>query len=177
MNSQRWIGVILILIGGLMLLHQLDLFYLTGDRLIAIISLLVGVAMLRKSIDHPERKGLLGGSFFTLFALSLFIFDFSLRPFARPLFLGDLFIVLAVSNLIYFLFSGMSKSLNIFMFFFFGAIGGTMIAVYYDLIDVWELDEVVSTYWPVVLIVIGLLIIIDGMTSHRKKRLGEHKGS
>ncbi len=180
MNNQRMTGILLLIAGFLLLAFQLDWFDFRGPTFVAFISLLIGVSMLKKATSHPERKGTLGGTFFVLFAIFLFLTDIStlVRPIPRPLLIGSIFSCLAIANLVYFLVTHWQRNLNLFMFFFFGAIGGSILMVYYQIIDVWQFEEIASTYWPVLLIILGAIILIDSMVQKQKRlKQDENKSS
>ncbi len=175
MSNQKSTGIALIVFGALLLLHQMDVFLITRAHLVALVMVLIGASMLKKSMDTTQHKGLLGGTFFTLFGLAIILFNLSFRPFERPLFLGVLFSILAVSNLIYFAFSGLPKSLNVFSAIFFAAVGGSMLLIHYNIIDIWQFEEVIGTYWPVALILLGFFIILDNIL--QKKRMSSPEGT
>ncbi len=175
MSSQRTTGIALIVFGAILLLHQLNIFLITLAHIFALVMVLIGASMLKKSMYAPQRKGLLGGTFFTLLGLAIILFNISSRPFERPLFLGVLFSILAISNLIYFAFSGFPRSVNVFSAIFFAAVGGSMLLIHYEIIDVWQFEEVVGTYWPVALILLGFFIILDNII--QKKRMTPPEGT
>lgn len=168
MTSQRATGIALLIAGFLLLAFQLDWLSFEGPRFWGFISLLIGLAMIRKATTNPERRGALGGTFFVLFSIFLFIVDTSVRPLPRPLIVGTIFSCLAIANLVYFLVTRWKRNLNLFMFFFFGAIGTSILMVYYQIIDVWQFEEIASTYWPVILIILGAIILIDSLVQKQK---------
>jgi len=168
MNKQQKTGLLLIIIGGLILLNQFQIFDLSAKNIVAVTSLLLGMLLLKKSLTSPERKGLLGGSFFLIWGIMLLFFNFN-SEMGRTLFFGQLFLSLGLANLIYFLFSGVTRATNFFVFVLFAAIGGTMIAAYYGLLDVWHLEEILDTYWPVILILLGIFILIDSYRNRNRE--------
>ena len=169
MSHQRNVGLILVLAGGLLLVHQLGWVDLSGQNFIAILSIIIGIAFFRKALQRSDRQGVLGGTFFTLFGFAILFLDVSTGPFTRALLVGIIFVCLAAANLAYFIAAGWQRNLNLFMFFFFGAIGASVLLVYYNVFDVWQFEELVSTYWPVTLIVLGFMILIDTVVQKRKR--------
>ena len=169
MNHQRIVGVILLIAGALLLAHQLEWFDLSGQNFIGILSLLIGLSFFKKALANPERQGVLGGTFFVLFGLAVLFMNVSTGPFKRALLVGIIFVCLAIANLAYFLATSWKRNINIFMFFFFGAIGGSVLAVYYNVIDVWQFEDLASTYWPIILIVLGAIILIDSLVQKNKR--------
>ena len=174
MNAQKRIGIILIVLGGLILLDQLQLFHLSGKNLIALLSVILGLLLIKKSQNRPKKRGLLAGSFFLIWGGLFLVFDYHTSPMGRTLFFGHFFLSLGLANLIYFFFSGVTKSLYLFAFVLFEAIGATMVAAYYGKLDVLRLQSIVDTYWPVVLILFGIFILVD---SYRSREGGEDADS
>ena len=168
MNNQQRIGIILIIIGGLILLNQFQILSLSGKNLVGITSVLLGLLMIKKSFVRPKYKGLLGGSFFVIWGILLLAFKYTDQPLAHTLFFGNLFLSLGLANLIYFIFSGAGKSIHLFIFLLFASMGGTMIAAYYGKLDVWQLEDILDTYWPVILILLGVFILVDSYRGRRK---------
>ncbi len=168
MKNQRIIGGILILTGALILAHQLNWFDLSSHHIIGILSILIGLSFYRKASFNPERKGALGGTFFLIFGLALLFLNVPRGIYARALLVGLIFVSLAVANLVYFVVSNWKKNLNLFMFFFFMAIGIPILLVYYQVWDVWQFREIAETYWPIILIILGLIILFDSLWQKRK---------
>lgn len=168
MNKQQRIGIILIIIGGLILLNQFQIFSLSGKNLMGITSILLGLLLLKKSFSSLKYKGLLGGSFFVIWGILLIVFTYSDQPLGHTLFFGNVFLSLGLASLIYFIFSGAGRSVHLFVFLLFASMGGTMIAAYYGKLDVWQLEDILDTYWPVILIVLGIFILVDSYWNHHK---------
>lgn len=169
MNKQQRLGLVLIILGGLLLLNQFQLVRLSGKNIIALFSVLLGILMIKKAFSRPERKGLLGGSFFVIWGVLLAAFSYNAYPLGRTLFLGNLFLSLGLANLIYFIFSGVTKSIHLFTFALFTGLGGSMVAAFYGKLNVWKLEDILSTYWPVVLILFGAFILVDSYRNRHKE--------
>ncbi len=166
MNTQQRIGILFILVGVLFLLHETHLIVFSGPYALAILFVAIGVLLLQKAWKHPEKQGLLGGTFFVFFGLALFFVDAS----CRGAFLGALFLALGGANLMNYFFSGRFKTSNLVLALVFLAIGGTMLAAVYNLFDVYEFRDIVETYWPIVLIIIGLGLVADSYRGRRESR-------
>ncbi len=166
MNTQQRIGILFILVGALLLLHETHLIVFSGAYALAVLLVAIGGLLLQKAWKHPQKKGILGGSFFLLFGLALFFVDVS----CRGAFMGVLLVALGLANLINYFFSGRFKTSNLVFALLFSAIGGTMLAAAYNLVDVYKFRDVAETYWPVVLIIMGLGLVADSYRGRRESR-------
>ncbi len=166
MNTQQRIGILLILVGALFLLHETHLIVFSGRYTMAVLLVAIGGLLLQKAWKHPQKKGILGGSFFLFFGLALFFVDVS----CRGAFIGVLLIALGIANLINYFFSGHFKTSNLVFALLFSAVGGTMLAAVYNVFDVYEFRDVVETYWPIVLIIMGLGLVADSYRGRRESR-------
>ncbi len=166
MNTQQRVGVLLILVGALFLLHETHLIVFSGRYAMAVLLVAIGALLLQKAWKHPEKKGILGSSFFLLFGLALFFVDVS----CRGAFIGVLLIALGMANLINYFFSSHAKTSNLVFALLFSAIGGTMLAAVYNWFDVYEFRDAIETYWPIVLIIMGLGLLADSYRGRRESR-------
>ncbi len=169
MNQQRIVGFLLLFAGVILLIHQLGWVDLSGRHFIGALSILVGLSFYRKAMAHPQHQGVFGGTFFVTFGLALMFFDVTMGLYHRALLVGLLFSSLALANLSAFVFSNWQRNVNLFLFFFFGAIGGSILMVYFNVLDVWEFEAFASRYWPVIFIVLGFMILIDSVWQKRKR--------
>ncbi len=161
MRRQYTLAWSLILIGALLLLNQTGLFNLTRTNMVILISLLIGGLLINKGVGHPKNSGILGGTFFILFGLIILSMQIGFLPVNERVGYGLIFISLAVANFVYFIVSNRAMSNLVFAIIFL-VIGSPFLIVYYDLMPVWRISELFSTYWPLILILIGGAIIIDG---------------
>lgn len=158
---------VLIIIGVLLLLNQLGLFAPNRPNVIMLISFFLGIMLINKGINHPQRHGILGGSFFILLGLTLFLMKKGVFAIDDTLGSGLLLIDLGLANLIFFLFRN-DKLSNLAWGLIFLTTGTPFIIVYTNLIPLWVLEDIIRTYWPVVLILFGLGLL--GESLRRKRR-------
>ncbi len=173
MNAQKRLGIVLIILGILILLDQLQVFSVSAKHFVAFSSVLLGGLLIKKALKRPKRGGLLAGSFFLIWGAFFFFLNCYACPKGRILFWGQFFLSLGLANLIYFLFSGVTKSLNLFAFVLYAAIGGTMLGAFYGKLDIWRLENLLNTYWPVILILLGLFILVDSYWNNRHNSQAE----
>ena len=157
----------LIIIGVLLLLNQIGLFEPNRPNLIMLVSFFLGIMLLYKGINHPERHGILGGSFFILLSLTLFLMKKGVFAMDDTLGTGLLLIDLGLANLIFFLFRT-DKLSNLTWGLIFLTTAAPFIIVYADWVPLWVLEDIIRTYWPVVLILFGLGLLGESIRRRRK---------
>ncbi len=160
---------ILIAIGSIILLHQIDIFNLSAANIIALVSLVGGIILLMRGWKHPEYKGIFGGIFFTLLGISLFLMQYNYFPVTDSFALGIIFIDLGIAHLVYFIFRKIQISRLIFGIIFI-VIGCPLIAYEFYYISFWEIRDIFSTYWPLLLILLGVGLLSEGLLKHFRRK-------
>ena len=161
---------ILIFIGVMLLLNQFGLVFLNRFNITLIGSILFGVLLINKSIRHPEKKGVLGGSFFLLLATLLLLMRFHYIPAQDQIGLALVFVILGLSNIIYFLFYP-KKTANIIYALLFLLLSAPIFIDYYNILPGWMLEHYFVTYWPLLLILIGVGLLLEGIRKRQKKTI------
>ena len=156
----------LIVLGVLLLLNQVGLFEPSRPNIIMMGSLFLGLILLNKGRHHPQRHGILGGSFFVLFALTLFLMKRGLFAVDDTLGSGLLLIDLGLANIIYFI-SKPEKLSNLTWGLIFAAAGTPFVLIYMKLVPLWLLEDIIVTYWPVLLILFGLGLLGESLRRRR----------
>lgn len=159
--------VLLILIGVILLLNQFDFFDMSRAWFLILGSAAIGGLLIRKAYLSEKRQGLLGGTFFILLALTLLSLDWGYLPFYDSLILGIIIFNLGLANFVYYFFTRKSAH-NITSGIVFCAIGLPFIILYYGSFDVWDIADLFSNYWPLLLITAGFGFLIDGMFKKAK---------
>ncbi len=161
-------GWILILFGALLLLAQFDWFSLNRFVIALIITLFLSALFLNKGLSHPLKKGILSGSFFLLVSLQLILMRLGVFPINDTVGFGLMAINLGLANFIYFM-ATRNRIGNIFAGLIFILLGLPPLAGYYQYIPYMDLEYYYSTYWPLLLIIIGLGLLIDGYVKRLRK--------
>lgn len=168
MENRVIVAWVLIALGSIILLHQLDFFSLNTGNIIALISLAGGVILLSRGWKHPEHKGIFGGTFFILLGLSLFLMEFHFFPISDIFALGLIFIDLGIAHLLIFIFKK-TKISNLIFGIIFILIGSPLIAYEYYYISRWEIQDIFSTYWPILIILVGVGLLGEGLFRYFRK--------
>ncbi len=121
--------------------------------------------MVLNAFDKPEKKGILGGVFFMSYGITLSLMRYRVIYPDDYFGYGTFFLALALANLVYFFFRT-DRILNLTWAIIFAAVGGIFMSMYFDVFQPWYIEDQVRTYWPVILILLGLGVILNAF---RKK--------
>ncbi len=166
MNKQYWPAILLILIGVLLILYQTDLLDFSIADVISYGFVLIGVIFLVNSRNRTDKRGILGGVFFTLFGITMILMREYILPRDDEFGFAAFFLALALGNFAYLPFKK-DKTTNLIWGIVFGALGGLLLWVYYGYYPSWYIYEQIEMYWPVILIVIGASMIIKAYAKRR----------
>jgi len=166
MNKHYWPAIMLILVGVLLILYQTDLLDFSTADVISYGFVLIGVILLANSINRTDKRGILGGVFFTLFGITMILMREYTLPRDDEFGFAAFFLALALGNFAYLPFKK-DKTTNLIWGIVFGALGGVLLWVYYGYYPSWYIYEQIEMYWPVILIVIGASMIIKAYVRKR----------
>ncbi len=166
MNKQYWPAILLILIGVLLILYQTDLLDFSIADVISYGFVLIGVILLANSLKRTDKRGILGGVFFTLFGITMILMREHTLPRDDEFGFAAFFLALALGNFVYLPFKK-DKTTNLIWGIVFGALGGLLLWVYYGYYPSWYIYEQIEMYWPVILIVVGASMIIKAYVRKR----------
>ena len=137
-------------------MHQIDIFNLNTANIVALISLAGGVILLMRGWKHPEYRGIFGGIFFTILGISLFLMQYNYFPASDSFAIYAPILVPTVTFIIFGI--------------IFILIGSPMIAYEFYYISFWEIRDIFSTYWPILLILIGVGLLGEGLLKHFRNK-------
>jgi hypothetical protein len=167
MKKQYWPAFLLILAGVLLLLYQMDLFYFSRADLFSYGLTFVGIILLANSFNRPNRKGIFGGVFFTSFGVSMIFMREYIFPRDDEFGFAAFFLALALANFATIPFKT-EKTTNLVWGVIFGAVGGALLWASLGYVPTWYIYELLETYWPVILIMIGAGVIYKSYYRSRK---------
>ena len=159
MQKQYWTAISLITIGVLLLFYQMDLVDFSKSDIISYGSVILGIFLLLKSVNRPDKRGILGGVFFTGFGITMVLMREYILPRDDQFGFAAFFLALALANFVYMIFRE-EKTTNLVWGIIFGLIGGLLLWAYLGYYPSWYVYELIETYWPVILIMIGAGIIV-----------------
>ena len=154
--------IVLIALGAYLLFTQLDLISFSWQDVITYGFILIGFIMFLNAFDRPDRRGILGGVFFMSYGVTLSLMRFS-YVYPNDYFgYGTFFLALALGNLVYFLFRT-ERTQNLVWSAVFGGVGAVFLLMYFGYFHPWMVEDYVRTYWPLALILVGLVLILKAL--------------
>jgi hypothetical protein len=166
MQKQYWSGIILIAIGVLILLYQIDLIDFSRADLVTYGCIFLGIIFLVKGVNDPQRHGIFGGVFFSVFGLSMLLMRERIFPRADEFGIALFFGSLALANLVYMIFKT-DKTLNLIWGIIFAVVGGLFYWSYAGYYPPWYVYEQIKTFWPLALVILGVAMIVKGYAKKR----------
>ncbi len=160
----------LIITGLVLLLKQFNLLHLTRAHWAILGSGALAVFLLRRAFMSEKHKGLLGGVFFSGTAVGLLLMDNGLLPISNETGFGMILISLGLANFVYFYFTRLHSSSLVFGSVY-SAAGTLMMLSYFQYIDWWNVTYLIGLYWPALLILFGVALLVDGL---RRQRNNNH---
>jgi len=134
-----------------------------------IISLFLSAVYINKTIRDPQHSGLFGSVFFSIVTLILLGMEVKLIPIDDRLGGGLLLLNMGLSNLVVFMFRGHQAS-NLIWAFVLSLVGLPFIIGFFEAAPLWLIEDYYITYWPIILIFAGLVILIDRMVRRKKNK-------
>jgi hypothetical protein len=162
MGKRYWPGIVLIFIGVLLLLDEAAMVSLRWADFFSYGLILIGVTMLVNGLERPEKKGVLGGTFFLCFGIMLALMRNRILIRDDEFGAAIFFLSLALANLVYFMVKGYRWS-NFTWAIIFAVVGGLVLISYYGYYPSWYIYELIESYWPVILILLGVTILLRGL--------------
>jgi hypothetical protein len=158
----------LIIFGFIILSMQLNIISPSQLTTVIFISFFIGVLLFYKGLNHVRNKGIIGGSFFLMLAFTLSLLKLKIIPSDNQLIISLIIFDHAAANFIYCLFQRDHLS-NIIFGFISLFIGSILLIDYYEVIPMWLIVDLLQTYWPVILITIGILILTKSAIAKKNK--------
>jgi len=170
MKQTNFFAYALIFIGTALLLYQFDVIEFSRSEVIITVSFLLGLIWMKKAMVHPERRGFLGGTFWILLGILVLLMQNFILPTNDVFAFGMIFLILAVANLIAHFTTIQNTNGNLASALVFTAIGSLLLAMYYNYLSGWRLVDLVSVYWPLLLVGGGAYMIIEAFRRNRQLR-------
>jgi hypothetical protein len=159
-----WLGAALILVGALLLMRRIGFLSLHWhDIAWGLIALYGAVKVVNGLSTHASGKAF-GGSVLFLVGVVGLVHPVHLPVFQSISVVSVSFLVLGISLLTAFLSNTREWHLFIPSFFFLG-LGVLFVATDYDYLYRWDFVDVVSSYWPLALVLFGVSLILNRRTA------------
>lgn len=162
------LGVILIAVGIILLMDRIGMLDLSFWNIVTGIIILYGATLVIRSFNTGDRSKVFWGT--TLFLLGLFFILDSMNMITTryPVFVPAIFLILGFSFFMMYVYNVRDWHLLIPTLFFV-AIGGLIIAEELSLFYAYRIEYYLLKFWPVLLIVFGLGLLLKSRRRSQSK--------
>ncbi|HDL18023.1 MAG TPA: hypothetical protein ENH29_03115 [Bacteroidetes bacterium] len=169
-------GAILILIGVLIIIHKMDIFNFYWRNLYPVIFLALGAWFFFNVFLRKQRGQAFPGTLFLLLGIFFILRNYSLfYPYYIDEFWPVFLIIFGLAFVVQFLFRPDDWGLLIPGFIFL-LLGFVFLARTMGWFLPYQIEYIVETYWPVLLILIGIAIIFSGLKKKQPESIESEKG-
>lgn len=165
-GSFPWFGVLLVLVGGALLLDRLAVLHLEYGRIMLGAAVVFGMYHVVRGFSRNRNGSIFWGTVLFLYGVYFFVRTFALFEFPKHLFFPASVLIFGVAIMMVYL-NNLKEWFLIVPGVFLTAIGTILLLGRLELYDVWELWEPVRLYWPVVMILTGVAILLSGKLKRR----------
>jgi hypothetical protein len=162
MRRHYWSGIILIFVGLLLLLDEMNTIQLEWYDILFFACIVIGLIKFRNGWGRSDKRGILGGTFFITFGLLMELISNHYLVSDDDFVFAIFFLSLSLANLVYFILRNFRWG-NLTWAVIFGATGGLFLISYYGYYPRWYLYDILSTYWPVAIILLGVTLLVRGL--------------
>lgn len=169
-----WFGLVLIVLGLFMLLDRFDLMRFHFSSIFWPLMMLLGIVAAARGFNHNKRGKVFWGSVLFLYSLyfllkSIDYFDISGQTVFPATFLifGIAFLMLYINNMKDWPF--LIPSLMLI------GIGSAFLLSEYGFLYRWDVIDAVRTYWPVILILTGIALLMRRFSSENKIKIASEQ--
>ncbi len=173
MAKQSITAIILIAVGSLLFLEQIDLLYLSGRDYMVYGAIIGGILWFINGVNRSDKKGVLAGTFFFSFGIVMWLMRNYYFFRSDELGFAAFFLCLALANLVYFVFKRSSTNNAIFGAIF-GILGGGFLFSHLDYYPLWRFIDHIEQYWPIAIIVFGLALLYKGLRKKEEFSAEQH---
>jgi len=158
-NKTSWLGVVLIIIGIVMLLDKLDVINVDFGTILWPLLMLVGVIVVARGFSDNRRGKIYWGTVLFLYALFFLLKSIDYFEIYSQTFFPASFLIFGIAFLMMYLNNFKDWPLLIPALVLI-ALGCVFILTEYGIIYRWDVWNFISVYWPVILILFGIAILL-----------------
>jgi hypothetical protein len=152
-------GILLILVGFGILFDKLNLLYFSWNKFWQFVLILIGIWMVLSAFLYNQRGKIFGGTFLFLLGLLFLLQSYSVIMMQHDIFWPALLLILGLSFFMLFVFEPRDWGVLIPSVIFVG-FGLFVIFTRLGYIFYWQVWDILSVYWPVVFIIVGLSMLL-----------------
>ncbi len=158
-NKTSWLGVVLIIIGIVMLLDKLDVLSVDFNTILWPLLMLIGIVVVTNGFSENRRGKIYWGSVLFLYALFFLLKSIDYFEIYSRTFFPASFLVFGIAFLMMYINNFKDWPLLIPALVLIG-LGSVFILTDYGVIYQWDVWNFLRVYWPVILILLGIAILL-----------------
>ena len=160
MNKYRfsWLGIFLIVIGGVLLLHRLNVLDIGFFQIFWPLIIVFGFAKVETGFSRNRRGRIFWGTVLFLYGLFFFLGALESVDVHWTMFFPASFLIVGIAFFMMFL-NDVRNWYLVIPSILFGGIGAAFLLTEYGYFNEWEVREAVRLYWPIGLILLGVAFV------------------
>ena len=162
-----WFAVLLILAGAALLLDKLAVVEFGFVRIVWSAAVLFGLFRAVDGFTHNRSGSIFGGTVIFFYGLYFFFSTFDLIETQTHMFVAVSFLILGAAFLMVYFNRTREWMALLFSVVFLG-LGSASVLGHFRLYDIYDVWWSVRRYWPVVLIIIGVSMIVKSRVKRQK---------
>lgn len=175
MKNTKIVGTLLIIIGLLIVIHNLDIHIFSWEFIRSIGFLLIGILLLLNGFESKPRRNLYIGSWFAFIGAYFLLGELHFYHLSAALSLTVFTLAFGLSFYILFLFKNRDWGYllygNLILL-----IGIFFLLEYLLLLPPFFFEDTIDQYWPLILILLGLIIFFRGFLTRNMDKAKLKKG-
>ncbi len=154
-----WFGIVLILFGIAMLLQKFDVIDVKFSQILWVFLSVLGFSIAMKGFLRTQKGNIFWGSFLFLFSILFILRSFGLHHIEPDIFPSAIFFIIGFSFLMVYL-NKLKEYHFLLLALCFLIFGGVFVLVELGYIYRWEVWNSIRTFWPFILVIIGIWILL-----------------
>ncbi len=154
-----WLAVFLIVLGSILLLKKLQLIRISYSEITWSVMMLFGLYRVVRGFSYHRRWKVISGTSMFLFGLFFFLSSFESLDLSFYMLPSVLFLIAGIALLMGFMINVRDLYMLVPSLVFAG-IGAALLLAEFGYLSHWEVWDAVHLYWPVIIILIGLVMIL-----------------
>jgi len=154
-----WFGIALIVFGAAILLRKFHFIELEYWSIFWPLLILLGLVIAGRGFSSNSHGRVFWGTVLFLFSLYFLLRSGDFNVASGFLFPPSVFLIIGLGFLMLFV-NNPREWYFLLLALFFGGIGSLLLLVNYGYLYYWDVWELVRTYWPVALILVGVALLL-----------------
>ena len=154
-----WFGFVLIVVGSVLLLSKLNIIDVEFMQIFWAVVMIYGILRVGQGFSRNVPRRVFGGTVLFLYGLFFFIRTWEYADMHPHMFFPASFLIFGIAFFMMYL-NNAREWLYLVPALLLSGIGGAFILTEVGYLDRWDVWEAVRLYWPILLVLVGIAIIL-----------------